>query len=245
MPGPLTVDDAGGVWFADGRTLLRLGPGGVLRALWILPDAAAATADLPVPADCGTEAPGPVAGLTPIGGFPGEDLIPLDLTGVVAVLPGGWGMVELRTPDGRRVPLGTVTRPVPAAVPDGSGGLWWVADGPYDTVELLHAREGAAPERSLVDLPYVTALIPDLGGGPPLLGTDDGVFRVAGDRVTRLVEGSARGGVVRADGHAFLAVDGGIVELVGDRIVREVINGRGGASRDPVDVQLARGVAPA
>ena len=222
-----------------------------------LPGGTGALADLPAtPTGCVAAPPaaGPPVTLVPVANVSGDPL------GVLLGIDGRWasGRREPDTeitavlPDGRRTPLGIRRGVLGEVRPDGTGGAWWLeatADeaGP---ITLVHGRPGAVEERA----PAVAhpapregeALIPDLGGRPPLLATRAGAFRIDSGVAERVVEGRIDGGVVRADGRGWVLADGRLLALDGYRVAGPVIDA--GDRRDdpaPVAVQLANGVAPA
>ncbi len=281
---PPVPDADGGVWLVDDhRTLLRLGPDSLLRAvptplpgvvtdlvvtpggavvmalegpdgpaLWRLPDAESALAPLPAaPPWCAADPPpvGPPVGLVPVANTSGDPLgVPLDATGRWASgRAGATGGIVVMTPDGQRLPLGArQDGTLGVVVPDGSGGAWWL-EVTGNRATLVHGRPGLPQERfPAVDRPAPeqgSLLLPDLGGRPPLLGTADGAFRIAGGAAVPVVTGRIDGGVVRADGRGWVLADGRLLALDGDRVLGPVIDaGAGRASDVPVVVQLAKGV---
>jgi hypothetical protein len=232
----------------DGAVVLALadaeGP-----ALWRLPDAASHLVALPpTPAGCAADPPpvGPPAALVPVANTSGDPLgVPLDTTGTWA--SGGGGLITAVTPDGRRLALGTRRDPGPV-VPDGAGGIWWLEEAGARAT-LVHGRPGRPAERlPAVDRPAPergSALVPDLGGRPPLIGTAAGAFRISGGTLVPVVAGRIDGGAVRADGRGWLLADGRLVATDGDRTLGPVIDaGDARASGVPVAVQLAKGVPP-
>jgi hypothetical protein len=259
----------------DGR-LARLGPDGVLRAvaaplpgaassmvvtpggepvlvladaagpaLWRLPDPAAALTDLPAPAPGCTAAPAPLAppvALVPVGRTGRDPLgVPLSADGRWASAGPG-GEIAVVAPGGARTPVGVRADGGAGPVwPDGSGGVWWV-EAPGAPVHGTAAGTERFPPVSQEG----SALVPDLGGRPPLLVTATGALRVGSRSPVPVVGGRIAGGVVRADGRGWLLADGGLVALDGDRMLGAVIDpGDRQADTTPVAVQLAKGVAPA
>ncbi len=223
-------------------------------ALWRLPDASAALTDLPpTPPGCIPAPPpvGPAVGLLPIANISGEaGGVLLGVDGRFARGRGGSDITAV-TPDLREIPLGVRGDGDPGTVrPDGAGGVWWLeSSGDPGRVTLVHGRPGVAEER----LPSVerpapsegSMLITDLGGRPPLLGTAFGAFQISGG-VVRVVEGPIAGGVVRADGRGWLLADGRLLSIDGPQVLGPVIDA-GERRHDldtPVDVQLAKGIAP-
>ncbi|MHA6784613.1 hypothetical protein ACVGOW_26995 [Pseudonocardia saturnea] len=284
--GPAAVDGDGGIWLAvDGR-LVRIDPAGALRAvpaplpgpvsallatadgavvlgtaapgaLWRLPDAAAALADLPpVPGDCVAEPSpvGPPATLVPVANTGGDPLgVPLGVDGRWASGRRSGGDVTVVSPGvAAPVPLGPrLDGRLGPVWPDGGGGAWWLeSEGPdEDLLTLVHAIPGRPQERSApVAHPAPregSALIPDLGGRPPLLGTAAGAFRIDGGSAVPVVEGAVDGGVVRADGRGWVLAGGRLLALDGDLVLGAVIEpGPGAEPGVPVVVQLAKGVPP-
>ncbi|GAA3242175.1 hypothetical protein GCM10017691_46040 [Pseudonocardia petroleophila] len=278
-PGPTAVDADGGIWLAvDGR-LARVDPAGGVRAvpsplpgtpyalvalpdgaivlgtadaLWRLPDAATALADLPpVPAGCVADPPaaGPPVGLVPVANTGGDALgVPLGVDGrwasgridgdLAVVGPGGPVTLGPRR-DGH---LGQVW-------PDGGGGAWWleVAGPDGELLTLVHALPGGEQVRSApVRHPAPregAALVPDLGGRPPLLATAAGAYRIDGGAPVRVLDGDVAAGVVRADGRGWVLAGGRLLALERDRVLGPVIDPAAGPG-SPVPVQLAKGVAP-
>lgn len=273
---PPAPDAQGGVWFASGDRLVRLGPDGLLRAVaapvpgpvsdlvatpdgalvlatgtavWRLPDAVAALVPLPVtPAGCAAAPPavGPPARFTPVANTAGDPLgVPLDVAGRWASGRLGTGAIVALSPDGGSTPLGRrLDGELGPVVPDGTGGVWWLetTDG---RAALVHGRPGMPEQRfPAVDLPDRPALLSDLGGRPPLVGTAGGAFRIDGGIAQRVVAGRIDGGVVRPDGRGWVLADGRLLALDGDRVLGPVIDaGTGRDDAGPVVVQLAKGVA--
>lgn len=282
--GPVAVDADGGTWLpADGR-LVRLAPDGVLRAvpvplpgpvtallatpdgglvlttrgpgaaLWGLPGAAAALADLPVvPDGCVADPPavGPPVVLVPVANTAGDPVgSPLGADGRYASGDRGTGAVVAVPPGGAPpVPLGVrddgTTGP---AWPDGSGGAWWL-ESADELLTPVHAPAGG-PVQRLAPVPDPApregaALLPDLGGATPLLAGVAGAFALDGGTAARVADGPVTGGVVRADGRGWLLSDGRLLALDGGRTAGAVIDaGPQRGAGVPVAVQLARGVAP-
>lgn len=275
---PPAPDGQGAVWFvADGNRLARLGPDGILRAVpapvpspvsdlvatpdgavvlaggtavWRLPGAVAALADLPVtPAGCAAAPPAvaPPASFTAVANTAGDPLgVPLDVTGRWASGRLGTGAIVALSPDGGRTPLGRRDDgELGTVVPNGSGGVWWLeatGGGPA----LVHGRPGVAEQRlPAARLDATPSLLTDLGGRPPLVGTPAGAFRIDGGTAVRVVAGRIDGGVVRPDGRGWVLADGRLLALDADRVLGPVIDA-GDARNDtvPVVVQLAKGVAP-
>jgi hypothetical protein len=267
-PGPFAAAADGGAWVAASGRLLRVGSDGVLRAvraslpgpvtalvttpdgavvlatrqgaLWALPPGAPLE-DLPLTrSDC---VPDPRPAGPPVALVPVANTGP-DRLGVPLGVDGRWasgtrdGQITAVSADGRtRTPLGTRSDGALGPVwPDGAGGVWWLEGS-----TPVHAHPGAPQVR----LPPVAvpandiALIPDLGGRPPLVATPAGAYRLDG---TRLVDGPVTGGVVRADGRGWLLQGGRVLALAGGRVLGPVIDGGGLAA--PVAVQLAHNVPP-
>jgi hypothetical protein len=219
------------------------GPG-----LWRLAEPAAALAELPPPPPgCGAA----------MHLAPPVDLVPVartrrDASAVPLGADGRWaaggsgpaGDVTLVAPNGTRTPLGVRADGAARVVPDGAGGVWWWEPG----AGLVHAARSGAQRRHAVGVPGEgRALVPDLGGRPPLLATDAGAFRVGsgGGPPVRVAAGPIGGGVVRADGRGWLVADGRLLALDGDRVLGPVIDaGERSSASTPVAAQLARGVAP-
>jgi hypothetical protein len=228
----------------DGQPVLVLadatGP-----ALWRLPDPAAALTDLPAPAPACTAAPAPLAppvALVPVGRTGRDPLgVPLSADGRWASAGPG-GEIAVVAPGGARTPVGVRADGGAGPVwPDGSGGVWWV-EAPGAPVHGTAAGTERFPPVSQEG----SALVPDLGGRPPLLVTATGALRVGSRSPVPVVGGRIAGGVVRADGRGWLLADGGLVALDGDRMLGAVIDpGDRQADTTPVAVQLAKGVAPA
>ncbi len=268
-PGPFAPAADGGAWVAADGRLVHVGADGVLRAvraplpgpaialgtspdgtllvatrqgaLWALPPTAPLEDLPPTPSDCVPDPPpaGPPVALVPIANT-GTDRL-----GVPLGVDGRWasgtrdGQITAVSADGRiRTPLGTRQDGTLGPVwPDGSGGVWWL-----EGTTPVHARPGG-PETRLPPeaLPAGgLTLVPDLGGGPPLVATSTGAYRLDG---TRVADGPVTGGVVRPDGRGWLLVDGRVLALSDGRVLGPVIDGDGPAA--PVPVQLARNVPPA
>ena len=248
-PPPGVVSDL--VTTPDGALVLAVSaPDGV--AVWRLPGAVAALADLPTtPPGCLAAPPpvGPAVGLVAVGGTAGDPLgTPLDTSGRWASgRPGGSGAIVAVTPDGRRTPLGTRQDGTPGAVvPDGSGGVWWLEDTAGRST-LVHGRPGAAEQRfpAVVVPGEGRTLLTDLGGRAPLVGTAAGAFRIDRGSAEQVVGGRIDGGVVRPDGRGWVLADGRLLALDGDHVLGPVIDA--GPARDdtvPVVVQRAKGVPP-
>jgi hypothetical protein len=229
----------------DGAVVLAVrGPDA--PALWRLADPDAALAELPPPpVGCGPAAPlAPPVTLVPVARPGGDTLgVPLGADGRWAA--GGTdpaGEVTLLAPDGTRTPVGARDADATGFVPDGAGGIWWwEPEG-----GLVHA-DRAGLQRHPADPPGAAlALVPDLGGRPPLLATEAGAFRLAAGGPVPVVEGPVDGGVVRADGRGWLLAGGRLLALENDRVLGPAIDaGDRRADATPVAVQLARGVAPA
>lgn len=224
------------------------GPGG--PGLWRLPAAAdRLTALPPTPAGCVPDPPpvGPPVAFVPIGTTGSErDGVPLDVAGRwvsqargrVAVVAGG-----MRTPLGDR-PEGSMG----SVWPDGSGGVWWLDEGSAPGLRTpVHARPGQPVER-FPDVPAAAdaALVPDLGGRPPLLAGPAGLAPLVAGTAVPAVAGPIGAGVVAADGRGWVLADGRLVAFAGDTVVGTVVDaGERRADPTPAAVQLAKGVPPA
>ncbi|MBW0135591.1 hypothetical protein [Pseudonocardia abyssalis] len=279
--GPITVDADGGIWLAVDGWLARIDPAGGMSAvpsplpgipyalvalpdgaivlgtadaLWRLPDATGALADLPpVPTGCVADPPavGPPVALVPVAHTGGDQLgVPLGVDGRWAGGRIGGGDLAVVSPDGATTTLGPRRDGYLGQVwPDGGGGAWWleVAGPDEDLLTLVHALPGGDQVRSApVEHPAAregSALVPDLGGRPPLLATAVGAFRIDGGAAVRVVDGAIAGGVVRADGRGWVLADGRLMALDGDRVLGPVV---ASPTRTdvPVAVQLAKGVPP-
>lgn len=249
LPGPVTDLVA----TPDGSVVLALNePAG--PALWRLPDATSALVPLPAaPRGCAADPPpvGPPVGLVPIANTSGDPLgAPLDASGRWASgRAGATGGIVVMTPDGQRLPLGArQDGTLGVVVPDGSGGAWWL-EVTGNLATLVHGRPDLPQERlPAVDRPTPEqglALLPDLGGRPPLIGTATGAYRVTGGVAVQVVAGRIDGGVVRADGRGWVLADGRLVALDDDRVLGSVIDAGAGRTSDvPVVVQLAKAVPP-
>lgn len=240
LPGPVTSL----VVNATGDVDATVSGGAAVAGWWRLPAAAAVPGELPPTPPCVPDPPrvGPPVTFVPVGTTGAErGGIPLAVTGRWASQVRG--RVQAVT-GADRVSLGERSEPVSGPlVPDGSGGVWWLERGAAPGGRILvHGRPAAAPERSTeITAPADAALVPDLGGRPPLLATADGLVGAG-----PALHGPVTGGVVRADGRGWFLADGRLVATAGATALGPVVDA-GDRRTDPAPaaVQLARGVAPA